>query len=175
MSPEYGATCTMFPIDEVTIDYLRFTGRDEEHLALVEAYAKAQGLWHDPDGAEPVYSEYVELDLATVEPSLAGPSRPQDRVALAGAGDAFRVALDRDPAHGRRRARGGAAPPADGRRRGHRRHHQLHQHLEPPGHGGGRPAGPEGRGAGPAREALGQDLAGARARGWSWTTSSGPA
>ena len=95
MSPEYGATCTMFPIDQVTIDYLRFTGRDEEHLALVEAYAKAQGLWHDPDAPEPVYSEYVSLDLGDVEPSLAGPARPQDRVALGVAGDAFRVALDR--------------------------------------------------------------------------------
>ena len=97
MSPEYGATCTMFPIDQVTIDYMRFTGRDEEHLALVEAYAKAQGLWHTADGVEPVYSEYATLDLADVEPSLAGPSRPQDRVALAAAGDAFRVALDRPP------------------------------------------------------------------------------
>jgi aconitate hydratase len=94
MSPEYGATCTMFPIDQVTIDYMRFTGRDEEHLALVEAYAKAQGLWHDPGAPEPVYSEYAELDLADVEPSLAGPSRPQDRVALGAAADAFRVALD---------------------------------------------------------------------------------
>ena len=97
MSPEYGATCTMFPIDQVTIDYMRFTGRDEDHLALVEAYAKEQGLWHTADGIEPVYSEYATLDLADVEPSLAGPSRPQDRVALAGAGDAFRVALDRTP------------------------------------------------------------------------------
>ena len=82
MSPEYGATCTMFPIDEVTLDYLRFTGRDEEHLALVEAYARAQGLWHDPGATEPVYSEHLELDLDDVEPSLAGPARPQDRVAL---------------------------------------------------------------------------------------------
>ena len=97
MSPEYGATCTMFPIDQVTLDYLRFTGRDEEHLALVEAYAKAQGLWHDPGAAEPVYSEHVSLDLGDVEPSLAGPSRPQDRVSLAAAGDAYRVALARSP------------------------------------------------------------------------------
>ena len=97
MSPEYGATCTMFPIDQVTVDYLRFTGRDEEHLALVEAYARAQGLWHDPDAPEPVYSEHVSLDLGDVEPSLAGPSRPQDRVALAAAADSFRVALDRAP------------------------------------------------------------------------------
>ncbi len=98
MSPEYGATCAMFPIDQVTLDYLRFTGRDEDHLALVEAYARTQGLWHDPDAPEPVYSEHLELDLADVEPSLAGPSRPQDRVALASARDSFRVAIDRAPA-----------------------------------------------------------------------------
>ena len=97
MSPEYGATCTMFPIDQVTVDYLRFTGRDEDHLALVETYAKAQGLWHDPGAPEPVYSEYATLDLGDVVPSLAGPARPQDRVALASAQDAFRVALDRSP------------------------------------------------------------------------------
>jgi aconitate hydratase len=97
MSPEYGATCTMFPIDQVTLDYLRFTGRDDEHLALVEAYAKAQGLWHDPDAPEPVYSEHLTLDLGEVEPSLAGPARPQDRVALSAARDSFRVAIDRTP------------------------------------------------------------------------------
>src|SRR6202034_3040349 len=97
MSPEYGATCTMFPIDEVTIDYLRFTGRDDEHLALVEAYAKAQGLWHDSDAPEHVYSEHVSLDLGTVQPSLAGTARPQDRVALSVAAAASRVARDRAP------------------------------------------------------------------------------
>jgi aconitate hydratase len=97
MSPEYGATCTMFPIDQVTIDYMRFTGRDEAQLALVETYAKAQGLWHDPEAPEPVYSEYATLDLADVEPSLAGPKRPQDRVSLSSAGDAYRVALERAP------------------------------------------------------------------------------
>jgi aconitate hydratase len=96
MTPEYGATCTIFPIDETTMSYLRFTGRDEEHLSLVEAYAKAQGLWHEADGEEPVYSELVELDLASVRPSLAGPSRPQDRVTLAGAGTAYREALGRE-------------------------------------------------------------------------------
>ncbi len=97
MSPEYGATCTMFPIDQVTIDYMRFTGRDEPHLALVEAYAKAQGLWHNPDAPEPVYSEHLSLDLGDVEPSLAGPKRPQDRVPLASAKESFRVALERTP------------------------------------------------------------------------------
>ncbi|MDQ1360024.1 MAG: aconitate hydratase [Acidimicrobiaceae bacterium] len=96
MSPEYGATCAIFPIDEVTLNYLRFTGRDEHHVALVEAYAKEQGLWHAPDGDEPVFSETVELDLSTVVPSIAGPSRPQDRVSLSDAGSAFRTALGRE-------------------------------------------------------------------------------
>ena len=82
MSPEYGATCTIFPIDEKTIDYMAFTGRDLGHLRVVEAYAKAQGLWHNPFDAEPVFSEVVELDLDTIVPSLAGPSRPQDRIEL---------------------------------------------------------------------------------------------
>jgi len=111
MSPEYGATCTMFPIDQATLDYLRFTGRDDDHLALVEAYAKEQGLWHDPAADEPVYSETVELDLSTVVPSLAGPSRPQDRVSLAGAGRAFRTALGREP-RSAGEAAGGATTPA---------------------------------------------------------------
>ncbi|MDE3221920.1 MAG: aconitate hydratase, partial [Acidobacteriota bacterium] len=97
MSPEYGATCTIFPIDQVTLDYLAFTGRDAQHLAVVEAYAKAQGVWHDENAVEPMYSEYVELDLASVEPSLAGPKRPQDRVSLSGARGAFRDALGREP------------------------------------------------------------------------------
>ena len=94
MSPEYGSTCAIFPIDEETLRYLRFTGRPEEQVALVEAYAKEQGLWHDPD-AEPAYSETLELDLSTVVPSLAGPKRPQDRVPLTEAKEAFRVALAR--------------------------------------------------------------------------------
>ena len=84
MSPEYGSTCTIFPIDDETLRYLRATGRPEDLVALVEAYAKEQGLWHDP-AARPVYDETLTLDLSTVEPSLAGPARPQDRVALADA------------------------------------------------------------------------------------------
>ncbi len=92
MSPEYGSTAAMFPIDDETLTYLRFTGRTQEQVDLVEAYCKEQGLWHDPDH-EPEYSETLELDLSTVVPSLAGPKRPQDRVDLSRAKDAFRLAL----------------------------------------------------------------------------------
>jgi aconitate hydratase len=89
MSPEFGSTAAIFPIDDETIDYLRFTGRDEEQLALVEAYAKEQGLWHNPKH-EPEFSEYLELNLADVVPSIAGPKRPQDRIALSNAKSTFR-------------------------------------------------------------------------------------
>ncbi|CAL8978295.1 Aconitate hydratase A [Propionicimonas sp. T2.31MG-18] len=92
MSPEYGSTIAIFPIDDKTIDYLRLTGRSEEQLELVEQYAKVQGLWHDP-ASEPRYSEYLELDLADVVPSIAGPKRPQDRVVLAHAKEGFAEAL----------------------------------------------------------------------------------
>jgi aconitate hydratase len=89
MSPEFGSTAAIFPIDSVTVDYLRLTGRSEEQLALVEAYAKEQGLWLDADSPEPVFSEYLELDLSTVVPSIAGPKRPQDRIELTNAKSAF--------------------------------------------------------------------------------------
>lgn len=92
MSPEYGSTVAIFPIDAETIRYLELTGRDAAQVALVEAYAKEQGLWHDPDH-EPEYSERLELDLGTIEPSLAGPKRPQDRVPLGAAKTLFRSAL----------------------------------------------------------------------------------
>jgi aconitate hydratase len=92
MSPEFGSTCAIFPIDGETITYLRLTGRSDEQIALVEAYAKEQGLWHEP-GRSARYSEEVELDLTTVVPSLAGPKRPQDRVALTDAKTSFRDAL----------------------------------------------------------------------------------
>jgi aconitate hydratase len=96
MSPEYGATCAIFPIDDVTLDYLRFTGRDDHHVDLVDAYAREQGLFHLPEGPEPVFTEIIELDLSTVVPSIAGPARPQDKVALSHSGPAFREALGRD-------------------------------------------------------------------------------
>jgi aconitate hydratase len=89
MSPEFGSTAAIFPIDEVTVDYLRMTGRTERQLALIEAYAKKQGMWHDPK-REPKYSEYIELNLSDVVPSIAGPKRPQDRIALDDAKTAFR-------------------------------------------------------------------------------------
>ena len=93
MSPEYGATCGFFPVDQVTLDYLRLTGRPEERVALVEAYCKENLLWHDPDH-DPTYSQIVELDLGDVEPSLAGPRRPQDRVPLTDAKRSFLAALE---------------------------------------------------------------------------------
>jgi aconitate hydratase len=93
MSPEYGATCGIFPVDEETLRYLRFTGRSEQDVALVEAYTKAQGMFHDADAPEPAFTDTLELDLTTVEPSIAGPKRPQDRVPLSKAKQSFRDAL----------------------------------------------------------------------------------
>ena len=92
MSPEFGSTAAIFPIDEVTLDYLRLTGRSEERVRLVETYTKAQGMWHDP-ARKPVYSEYLELDLSTVVPSIAGPKRPQDRIVLSRAKESFQEVL----------------------------------------------------------------------------------
>jgi aconitate hydratase len=99
MSPEYGCTCAIFPIDEVTLAYLRLTGRPKAQVALVEAYAREQGLWHDPDHAS-AYSRVLDLDLSTVTPSIAGPKRPQDRIPLAQAPQAFRAVLGRYAAAG---------------------------------------------------------------------------
>jgi aconitate hydratase len=92
MSPEYGSTCAIFPIDEETLRYLRLTGRSQEQVALVEGYAKVQGLWHDPS-ASPRFSEHIELDLSTVVPSIAGPKRPQDRISLSDSKSAFEKVL----------------------------------------------------------------------------------
>ncbi|EQD81731.1 aconitate hydratase AcnA [Saccharopolyspora erythraea] len=92
MSPEFGSTCAIFPIDDETIRYLKLTGRDQAQVDLVEAYAKEQGLWHDPS-VEPDYSEYLELDLSTVVPSIAGPKRPQDRIEVSAAKPSFRKSL----------------------------------------------------------------------------------
>jgi aconitate hydratase len=94
MSPEFGSTCAIFPIDAETLRYLEFSGRPRELIDLVEAYAKEQGLWHDEHSEEPTYSDEIELDLGEVVPSIAGPKRPQDRVSLTESKDAFRMALD---------------------------------------------------------------------------------
>ncbi|RED47736.1 aconitate hydratase AcnA [Aestuariispira insulae] len=98
MAPEYGATCGIFPVDKETLRYLEFTGRDRDQVALVEAYAKAQGMWRDADTPDPVFTDMLELDLDQVEPSLAGPKRPQDRVALSNAAPAF-AEVARDYGH----------------------------------------------------------------------------
>ena len=138
MAPEYGATTGIFPIDEETLAYLRLTGRDDR-VPLVEAYAKEQGLWRLP-GATPEFDETLELDLATVVPSVAGPRRPQDRIVLSDLRDSFEsdfpppgengsgypdVAVTAGRSRGRHQHRLG----------GHRGHHQLHQHLQPQRHG----------------------------------------
>jgi aconitate hydratase len=112
MSPEYGATIAICPIDEMTLDYLRLTGRDEAHVKLVEAYAKEQGLFSRPGAPDPVYSATIELDLSTVEPSLAGPKRPQDRVSLRQSKMKFAQALESMLAE--RKPRAAAAPLPDG-------------------------------------------------------------
>jgi aconitate hydratase len=111
MSPEYGATIAIFPIDEMTLDYLRLTGRDPEQVALVEAYTKAQGLFHTPETPEAIYTQTIEVDLATIEPSLAGPRRPQDRVSLKQARPKFEQALAEMLAVPKK---GGGAKPAAG-------------------------------------------------------------
>jgi len=113
MAPEYGATCGIFPIDRAAIDYLRFTGRGEARVELVEAYCREQGLFHDQDTPEAEYSDTLELDLATVEPSLAGPRRPQDRVPLSGVKDSFLGQLPQLS------TRGGGLPVLDGDRASH--------------------------------------------------------
>jgi aconitate hydratase len=94
MAPEYGATCGFFPVDQITIDYLRLTGRDEDRIALVEAYSKAQGMWRDSSSPDPVFTATLELDLSQVQPSLAGPKRPQDRVSLGDIGANFDLLLE---------------------------------------------------------------------------------
>ncbi len=111
MSPEFGSTCAIFPIDDVTLDYLRLTGRSDASVALVEAYAKEQGMWHDAS-VEPRFSERLELDLSTVVPSIAGPKRPQDRIALTDAKESFRKVLPTYVAHDEGDPGAGASFPA---------------------------------------------------------------
>jgi aconitate hydratase len=142
MSPEYGSTCAIFPIDDETLTYLRLTGRSEESVALVEAYAKAQGMWHDPDH-EPDYSEKLELNLSTVEPSLAGPKRPQDRVPLKSAKAGFRAALGDyakdDESNGADEASKESFPASDSPAISH---NGSHDEPAAPGSAEGRPSNP---------------------------------
>ena len=140
MSPEFGSTCAIFPIDEVTLEYLRLTGRADAQVALVEAYAREQGLWHDPS-VEAVYSEYLELDLGTVVPSIAGPKRPQDRIALTDAKTAFRKVLPTYVAH--REGDAGAAssfPASDPTAQGSKDGQNGGLRPEESGDGSGRPS-----------------------------------
>ena len=125
MSPEFGSTCAIFPIDEETLRYLEFTGRPKERIALVEAYAKEQGLWHDETSEDPTFSDLIELDLGDVVPSIAGPRRPQDRVSITEAQVEFREALqefagapdDEDRRRDRKAGRAARALDRRGRRR----------------------------------------------------------
>ena len=133
MAPEYGATCGFFPVDGDTIKYLKATGRSPERVALVEAYCKAQGLWRER-GSAPVFTDVLELDLSTVEPSMAGPKRPAGSRRADGGEARLRQGAARHR-QGRRsqapRARRGHRLRPRPRRRGHRRHHVVHQHLQP--------------------------------------------
>jgi aconitate hydratase len=101
MAPEYGATCGFFPVDGKTIDYLRLTGRPDEEIALVEAYCKTQGFWHDPSAPDPIFTDTLELDMASVQPSLAGPKRPQDKVLLSKVDEEFIVNFTKEYGHPR--------------------------------------------------------------------------
>ena len=169
MAPEYGATCGIFPIDRLTLEYLRLTGRSRERIDLVDAYARAQGMWRESGAPDPMFSDTLALDLGTVEPSLAGPRRPQDRVPLGRAKAAFEEALPTMLAKGASsdarvpRARYGAR--ADPRRRGDRGDHELHQHLQSERHARRRPARAQCPRPRPEARSPRQDLAGAGLEG----------
>ena len=172
MAPEYGATCGFFPIDKEACRYLTFTGRDPARVALVEAYAKAQGMWRDATTPEPVFTDTLTLDMGTVEPSLAGPKRPQDRVTLSAAAKEFDKALKDGFAHPTPVASPvsglsgtGRQDAARGRRRGHRRDHVVHQHLQSVGAVRRRTAGQESARQRPHPQAVGEDLPRSRQSG----------
>ena len=169
MSPEYGATMGFFPVDQETLDYLRRTGRSEELVGLVERYTKEQGLFRTDETLDPDYTDTLELDVATVEPSLAGPKRPQDRVSLANMKEAFGKSLT-DVAEGARVRLGGDGTFTDrpgklqrnaendgARFRGDRGHYILYQHLQPVGHARSRAPCEEGCRAWPQGAALRED------------------
>ena len=165
MAPEYGATCGFFPVDAETIDYLKTSGRKADRVALVTAYAKAQGLFRTAKSTDPVFTETLTLDLGDVVPSMAGPKRPEGRVALPAVAEGFAAAMTSEykkAADASKRYRG-REPQFRSRpwRRGDRGDHLLHQHLQSERADRRRPAGAQRRRQGPDRKALGQDLAGA--------------
>ena len=151
MAPEYGATCGFFPIDERTIDYLKLTGRDDDRIELVRAYAKAQGMWRDASSPDPLFTDTLDLDMSSVQPSLAGPKRPQDKVLLSEVDDEFNTELEATYKKvGERAVRGRWQGFHHRPRRRHdRRHHQLHQYLQPVGAGRRRPGRAQGARARP--------------------------
>ena len=165
MAPEYGATCGFFPVDAETIDYLKTSGRKADRVALVTAYAKAQGLFRTAKSPDPVFTETLTLDLGDVVPSMAGPKRPEGRVALPAVAEGFAAAMTSEykKAADAVEALSGREPQFRSRpwRRGDRGDHLLHQHLQSERADRRRPAGAQRRRQGPERKALGQDLAGA--------------
>ncbi len=167
MAPEYGATCGFFPVDADTIKYLKATGRAPERVALVEAYSKAQGLWRER-GAQPVFTDMLELDLSTVEPSHGR----AEAAAGSRAAHSGQIRFRRRAVRHRQGRRSQAAGEGGGRRlrsrqrrRGHCRHHLVHQHVQPIGADRGRPGGTQCAQQGPEVAAVGEDLAGARLAG----------
>ena len=165
MAPEYGATCGFFPVDAATIDYLKTSGRKAERVALVTAYAKAQGLFRTAKSTDPVFTETLTLDLGDVVPSMAGPKRPEGRVALPAVAEGFGTALAgeyKKPGEALETLRG-RQPQFRSRpwRRGDRGDHVLHQHLQSERADRRGPSGAQRRGQGPQGKALGQDVAGA--------------
>ena len=175
MSPEYGATMGFFPVDDVTLDYLRRPAAPTTRSQLAETYCKENHLFRTDDAPSPTFTKVVELDLATVEPSLAGPKRPQDRVPLSRMKESFNEALKADgrPAglrprrakRAREHGHGAEQRPLDrdhARRRGDRGDHQLHEHQQPERDGRRRPRGQEGGRERPQGEAVRQDVDRAR-------------
>ena len=171
MAPEYGATCGFFPTDSTTMDYLRLTGRDEGRIDLVEAYAKAQGMWRDASTPDPVFTATLELDLSTVQPSHLRPEAPAGPGAAEPGQQRVQGRAEQEPGRaGQRHRQAGCRQRQELRdwpwRRGDRGHHLLHQHVQPVRDGRGRAGGAQGSGAGFAAEAVGEDVAGAGAARW---------
>ncbi len=160
MAPEYGATMGFFPVDNETLAYLRFSGRDASHVDIVERVLKEQGLFHTASAPEPRFTDTLTLDLGDVVPSIAGPKRPQDRIALSDSKRSFQNVLEGFEASAEKGVevtRGDETFTLKNGAVGHRRDHELHEHFEPFGHVGRRPGREEGRREGASDQALGED------------------